>query len=271
MIRSAVALVPWSLRRHVKSIPGLAQLQRWLVARTLDGTSFEHRIDAGPARGVRFWVHMPEDKGIWTGAYEHGFAARIAAAMKPGFVAYDVGGWHGFFAGVMAANGAAKVAVFEPLPANIERIRKLVALNPALPLELHEMALSDQDGTAEFMVMPETSMAKLTTSQFQPHAASGTRISVRTATIDGLVEAGSLPPPDLMKLDVEGAEMMVLRGARQVLARHRPVIFAEIHSSALLAEAQAWLAELGYRVRRIDEDEAAAERRDVFQIQAVAA
>ena len=62
--------------------------------------------------------------------------------------------------------------------------------------------------------------------------------------------------------------MMVLRGAEAVLKASRPVIFAEIHSSALLVEAKAYLSALGYIVTRIDEDEALAQRRDVFQIHA---
>lgn len=268
MIRSAVSLVPWGLRGAVRSIPGVAQAQRWLVSQTLDGTEFEHRVDAGPAKGVRFWIHMPEDKGIWTGTYELAFAQRIAAAVPRNGVAYDIGGWHGFFAGVMAAQGAAKVVVFEPLPDNVARIERLVALNPNLPIQLMPQALGAEEGVTEMVVMPDTSMAKLAGSDFQPNATSETRLSVRISSIDALVSSGALPPPDLMKLDVEGAEMMVLRGAESVLVKHRPVIFAEIHSSALLVEATDYLRGLGYEVARIDEDESLAARRDVFQVHA---
>src|SRR6478672_10596056 len=53
---------------------------------------------------------------------------------------FDAGGWHVFYAGVMALAGASKVFVFEPLPANCDRIRRLIELNPALPIELLEAA-----------------------------------------------------------------------------------------------------------------------------------
>lgn len=268
MIRSAVSLVPWRLRGVIRDIPGVAQAQRWLVSRTLDGSEFEHRVDAGPAKGVRFWIRMPDDKGIWTGAYELPFARRIAAAVPKGGVCYDIGGWHGFFTGVMAAQGAGQVFVFEPLPDNIARIEKLKALNPALPIQVQAMALSDQDGEMELVIMPDTSMAKLTASDFQREASTDRRITVRTATIDGLVASGAAPPPRMMKLDVEGAEMMVLKGAAKTLEQHRPVIFSEVHSSALMTEVKAYLGALGYVITRIDEDEALAARRDVFQIHA---
>jgi len=270
MIRSAVSIVPWRLRGAIRSIPGIAQAQRWLIDKTLSGTEFEHRVDAGPAKGVRFWIRMPDDKGIWTGAYEQSFAERIAAATPKGGVAFDIGGWHGFFAGVMAAQGAARVVVFEPLPANIERLERLVALNPNLPIQLQAMALGAEEGETQMVVMPDTSMAKLAASDFQREARGETAITVRIATIDGLVSGGTLPPPQLMKLDVEGAEMFVLRGADAVLRAHRPVIFAEIHSSSLLVEAREYLQARGYAVTQIDEDPALAIRRDVFQIHATA-
>jgi FkbM family methyltransferase len=266
MIRSAVSLVPWRLRGVIKDIPGVAHVQRWLVSRLLDGSEFVHRVDAGPAKGVRFWIRLPDDKGIWTGAYELPFAARIAAAVPKGGVCYDIGGWHGFFTGVMAAQGAKQVLVFEPLPDNIARIEKLAALNPQLPIQVQAMALSDQDGEMDLVVMPDPSMAKLTTSGFQPDASTDQRITVRTATIDGLVASAAAPPPALMKLDVEGAEMMVLKGAAETLKKHRPIIFSEVHSSSLLTEVKAYLGALGYEITRIDEDEALAARRDVFQI-----
>jgi FkbM family methyltransferase len=184
LINRALALLPWSIRGHVKHIPGIAQLQRFIVSKALDGKEFAHLVEAGPAKGVTFLVRMPEDKGIWTGTYEHGFAGRLAAAVRPGVVAYDIGSWHGFFAGVMAAQGASIVHVFEPLPANADRIRKLVELNPQKRIVLHACAVGDRDTHMDLMVMPETSMAKLEQSRFQPEATSATRVrvAVRTST-----------------------------------------------------------------------------------------
>src|SRR5258708_1378713 len=102
VMRLMLAMVPWSLRERVRSIPGIARAQRAIISRALDGREFNHLVDAGPARGITFAVRMLEDKGIWTGTYEFDFAMQLAAALKPGAVAYDVGSWHGFFAGVMA-------------------------------------------------------------------------------------------------------------------------------------------------------------------------
>jgi FkbM family methyltransferase len=260
--------VPFSVRYRIKTIPGIAHLQRAIVARALDGREFEHRVDAGPAKGITFLVKMPEDKGIWTGTYEIDFATRLAAEVKAGGVAYDIGSWHGFFAGVMAGQGACEVHVFEPLPANAERIRRLVALNPGKSITLHACAVGEHESEMDLMIMPETSMAKLETSTFQAGATSAERVLVKVRSIDAMIAAGEIAPPALMKIDVEGAEVMVLRGARETVRRYRPVIFAEVHSSALLGECRALLEADGYRVDTIDHDPANALSKDVFQIKA---
>ena len=268
LINRMVQLVPFSVRDRIRTIPGVAHLQREIVSRTLDGSEFEYRVDAGPAKGITFLIKMPDDKGIWTGTYEIDFAKRLAASVVPGKVAYDIGSWHGFFAGVMAAQRASHVHVFEPLPANADRIRRLVALNPSHAITLHPAAVAEHDSEMNLMIMPETSMAKLETSTFQADTTSATCMRVKVRSIDSMVAAEEIAPPALMKIDVEGAEAMVLSGARETIRRHRPVIFAEVHSSALLDQCGALLRDAGYGIEQVDADLAAARAKDVFQIMA---
>ena len=268
LVSAILRLVPFSVRHRIKTIPGIAHLQRLIVSRMLDGREFEYQVDAGPAKGITFRIMMPEDKGIWTGTYEIDFAKRLADSIEPGDVVYDIGCWHGFFSGVMASQGASHVHAFEPLPANAERIRKLISLNPDRAITLHEIAVGEHDSELDLLVMPETSMAKLEASTFQAENTSATRLRVNVRSIDAMVSAGEIAPPAVMKIDVEGAEAMVLRGARETIRRHGPVIFAELHSSALLSECRNLLQAAGYGVEMIDLDPASALARDVFQIKA---
>ena len=65
----AVRLIPFRMRHLIRKLPGVAWSQRILVQKTLSDSEFVHRVDAGPAAGIRFQIKMPDDKGIWTGTY----------------------------------------------------------------------------------------------------------------------------------------------------------------------------------------------------------
>jgi len=253
VLKKSVSLVPWRLRGVVKRIPLVAPLQRRLLAKFLEGREFVHIVDAGPARGLKYPITLPDDKGIWTGTYEVELATAIAGAVRRGDVCFDCGGWHGFFSGVMALAGASQVFVFEPLPANVAQLRKMIALNPGLPISLIEAAVTEQTGSLEFVVMPESSMGKLTASSFQQKHQDGQKIQVRAVALDALLAAGEVQPPAVMKIDVEGAELMLLRGARNLLAKHRPKLFMEVHSSELARDCRAFLEQLGYEIRVLQE------------------
>jgi FkbM family methyltransferase len=250
-VGASVNFVPYRLRQWIRHVPGVAPLQRLVIGRVLNGHAFAHRINGGPAAGLAFEVTLPVDKAIWTGTYERVFAEVLAGAVKRGGVCYDIGGYRGYMAGVMAAAGASQVVVFEPLPANQQAIRRLCTLNPTLPVELLCLAVGKEDGLAHLAMMPDRSMAKLATSPFQPDADALDEIEVRLRTIDALVREATIPPPDLVKIDVEGAECDVLAGAAETLRRWRPTVLLEAHSGSLEDECACTLRSLGYPVRRV--------------------
>ena len=248
LLRNSVQLVPWRLRHRIKNWPLIAPTQRWIVNHLLDRESFLHTVNAGPAKGLRIWIDLPADKALWTGTYEAAFSKMLSGAVRKGDVCYDVGAYHGFFSGVCALAEASAVHIFEPLPANVSRIQSLIEANPDLPLTLHPLALGAEVGEQEFAVMPEASMGKLSGSNFQPKAASQETLRVSTETLDHLRDVGKIPPPNIIKIDVEGAEAMVLRGAQRLLSESRPHLFIEIHSRALRRECAEILAGHEYEV-----------------------
>ncbi len=248
LLKDVIGLVPWRWRRVIRKVPLIAPLQRRLLEKYLEGREFVHTVDAGPAKGLRYPILLPEDKGIWSGTYELNLASRIADAVKPDDVCFDIGGWHGFFGGVMALAGARRVIVFEPLPANITRIRYMMDLNPQLPIELINAAVGEEDGTAAFCVMPDSSMGKLAISLFQQTRPISDIVHVPLVSLDGLLNSGAIEPCSVMKIDVEGSELFVLRSARNLLVTHRPKLFVEAHSKRLLSECRSFLSGVGYEL-----------------------
>lgn len=259
LLRSSVNALPSAARGWIRHVPGVAEFQRWLVNRVLSGEPFLHTINSGPAAGLRFEVTLPLDKAIWAGTYESQFADEISRGIRAGDVCYDIGGYRGYMAGTMALAGAARVLVFEPLPLNQYALRRLCDLNPGLNVELKPIAIGHIDASIRLRVMADASMGKLVTSTFQVDAESKGEIEVAVRSLDSMVQRQEIPPPQVIKIDVEGAELEVLQGAANTLSAWRPRIFLEAHSASLEEACVRELAQRGYNLRRLESNANAEE------------
>jgi FkbM family methyltransferase len=224
-----VGKVPFGLRTRIKNIPLVKQLQAYLLQKWINKNEFIATISGGPAKGLVFPVQMPQDKLMWIGTWELEFANALQQAIQPGWTCYDIGGYKGYYAGVMALKGAKEVFIFEPMPSNAEKIKKLIELNCDLPIMIKEAAVSNSMGQTIFKLMPEDTMGKLQDSSFQEDDKEIRQLTVDCVSLDGLVQNG-LPEPDFIKIDVEGAEEFVLQGAITLLKRKKPFLMIEVHS-----------------------------------------
>jgi FkbM family methyltransferase len=243
-------MVPGSLRGIIRSIPGVAAAQRVAIGAVGRNEEFEHTIDYGPAKGLRMPVRLPDDKGFWKGTYEEGFCSRLAAAVKPGDVCHDIGAFRGYTAGVMALAGASEVRAFEPAPLNQQAVRRVMALNLDLPIKLVEAAVGAEEGTIKITIHEDSSM------NFVGEDTSGRpAIDAKMLALDSFVEACETPSPQLLKIDVEGAESSVLRGASKTLRESVREIFVEFHHAEAEKECERLLVEAGFeRVWQAEED-----------------
>ena len=171
----------------------------------------------------------------------------------------DVGAHVGLYALLAAhATPAGRVLALEPVPATLQRLRRNVALNGLENVECLGVAASDASGEATMQV-PKDSLipcsAGLSSEAFRSWADAYSAIIVKTETLDRLVEARGFRRVDLLKMDTEGTEASILRGARRVLQEHRPSIICEVlegaHSAAAL---EALLVPLGYRFELLTPD-----------------
>ena len=173
----------------------------------------------------------------------------IASFVGPDDLCVDVGANVGSVTATMfrVAPGVRHILV-EPLPDLAER---LAAQYPAC--EVHAVALSDHEGTANFVRVPDRpTRSGLDPGQLKPGLRTET-IEVTISTLDTVL-AGRVPR--FVKIDVEGAEFDVLRGAPKMLEEARPVIVFE-HQPAddALDDTRAihkLLTATGYRVFDID-------------------
>jgi len=191
-------------------------------------------------------LRMPEDKLLWAGTWEPEVSELIRQCCEPGFRCLDIGSYRGFFAAVMARAGAASVDAFEPNPANRPAMQKLLELNPDLGIRFHPAAVGNQEGKMEFLVHEDLAMGKIKTSTFQADRLGNSSLPVPMRTLDGLLARKEIPEPHFIKLDVEGAEAMVLQGAADLLGRGAPIWLIECHSRELAASCARTLQGWGY-------------------------
>jgi FkbM family methyltransferase len=194
-----------------------------------DGNKIE--LDYGEALGRTVLV---------TGQFEQAeqdWLTRRAA----GGVAIDVGANVGWHASAMAAAGASVIAV-EPLAANLVRLRAAVADHPTVVIE--PTALGARPGCVQHTAPADGAYAAVSgwaSAGAEPDGASTWPVS----TLDALWHRHGAPPVRVVKIDVEGYELEVLRGARQLLANARPDVLVETLQPAGPA---GLFADLGYRM-----------------------
>ena len=123
-----------------------------------------------------------------------------------------------------------------------------IELNDFAHAQIRAEAVGAQDGRARLLVVGEASWSHLESTG--RHADVREEIDVEVVSLDSLVEAGTIPPPTVMKIDTEGAELQAIEGARETIARHRPAIVCELHDTN--ERFVALMDELGYMTTNLD-------------------
>jgi FkbM family methyltransferase len=197
-------------------------------------------IFRGALRGKR-WL-LATRSNFFFGTYEPEQTALFERYVAAGAVVYDIGAHYGYYSLLSSvlsgANG--RVFAFEPSPVNLPVLRRHISLNRCANIQVLELAVSDREGTAHFDLGGGSGIG---------HLAEAGSVEVKLTRLDALAE--TLPPPAAMKIDVEGAEMQVLRGGAQTIESAKPVIFLSVHSAELKRECEEFLRQRGYTLQEI--------------------
>lgn len=201
-------------------------------------------ILAGPLRGA-WW--LAESRGklarILTGSYERAQTRLMRALVPRGGTVVDVGAHTGYYT-VLASNlvgPRGRVVSFEPHPRNAGFLRRHVELNGCENTVVEEAAVANVGGTSAFAAGSGSGTGSL--------RADGP-MEVRTVGLDAYCDRHELHP-DVIKVDVEGAEARVLRGAKRVLRRDRPVLLLSTHGPDAHAASLAVLDTVGYSAEAV--------------------
>jgi FkbM family methyltransferase len=237
-------------------------LARRLAARTMLGRlpGFEARYPDGRIFAVARHDTMYSPIFFY-GEYEPAESAVIRALLSPGDFAVDVGAHRGWFSVLMAraVSPGGSVLAVEPLASTRAHLARNLRLNPDLVVRVAPVALGASEGETTIYLFRGLPDGHASAAAFGRDDARGHVVARRS--LDGLLADAGQRPPALIKLDVEGSELDVLRGASRTLASDRPpALIVEVNrqTASAFGYAPAALVEELRRVHPYSVDRIAA-------------
>jgi FkbM family methyltransferase len=197
--------------RHVLRAAGFRA-----VTRTIRGAPLRIPVAIGQLRSLLF------DRTYSPFFNEDEVMDALVTKIRADDVVFDIGAYHGVWA-MLLARYASQVVAFEPNGGTFDVLTEMIAVNRAANVSACRVAVGGTSGTAD--LWGTGSGASLRPGLFRPSCTS-----VKVVTLDTFVEHRALP--DVIKVDVEGAEHQVLTGARRCLA-HARLVCIEVHFDEL--------------------------------------
>jgi FkbM family methyltransferase len=185
-----------------------------------------HYFINGQEKPIRFNGFNTQFQAIYRKCFIHGYEPQITALLDlicpDDGVFYDIGSNWGWFSLFLASRPGfrGEIHAFEPFPPSFSDIKSVVEQAGLTErIQCHNMALSDHLGEA-FMHLPDRFQSGLAMMKNVKRAGDK---AIKVSTLDTL----NLAPPSVIKVDVESAEIKVLRGGAKVIARQKPMIIFE--------------------------------------------
>jgi len=183
-------------------------------------------------RGIRYQLDIadPMDRIIYyTGVHEGLTTKFLRCMVRPGSACFDVGANLGyytlFFAKLVGPHG--EVHGFEPCPDEFNRLQKNLSLNNLPAARLHQIALTDSIGTIGITGKRKGGLTRIGSS------VDEVVHEVQCSTLDGFMRSHNISRLDILKVDIEGAEVKFLRGGLTAISEHMPIIVIELNPNAL--------------------------------------
>lgn len=253
----AARILPQPLKRAMYHLGPMTDAIRAGLNRTAPPGVTRVEVAGGIGRGMSLLLDLHSEKDLWLGTYEAELQMAIRRFSQPEMVAYDVGANIGYVSLLLALAGGPKTQVyaFEPLPANLARLRSHIELNDLQDrVNVIPAAVGDATGRARFLVHASGGMGKLDGSAGR-QARYAEVIEVDTLALDDFVWGLGNQPPTHVKIDVEGGEAKVVQGMNRILNECRPVILMELHGPEAGRAVWDSLRIADYRMHSMDHPE----------------
>jgi len=196
------------------------------------------------APGIWWIAHRDAvSDGLFAGTFEQDERAVFTELVGPGMTVVDIGAHAGLYTMIASklVGDRGRVVAFEPSPRERERLHRHLGLNRCGNVTIEPVALGDHTGEATLFVVQN---GETGCNSLHPGDVGDTRpVTVELRRLDDYLARGEITRVDVVKMDIEGAELSVLRGAENLFRTRRPTLLCEIEE----ARISPW----GYRGRDI--------------------
>lgn len=201
----------------------------WASLPTLPGYSAT-KVLGGHLRGKTLYMPQCEHLSYILGRYEPHIVQVLAKHLEPGMVCFDVGAHIGYLSLTMSQlvgpNG--KVVSFEASPTNYRALQANIQSNQIQNMQAIHKAVSNQPEMVRFATFDYSLVGHIATDDTP---ADGKIEEVEAVSIDDCIFNQGFRAPDLIKIDVEGAEVKVFNGMLETLRYYRPIVLAEVRDA----------------------------------------
>ncbi len=209
-----------------------------------------------------WWIRVPDDDVLYhmkRKSYERQEIDFLGSFLRPGSTVLDIGAHFGLYS-ILAARQVGRegrVLAFEPNPRNLLYLRLNVLLNRQRHVEVVPVALSNEEGEADFTCVSQGAYSALHAAEVPGKTSV---IRVQQTTLDAIVAKEKLHSVDFVKLDVEGAELLVLEGGNDFFSQvPRAVVMCEFDDRRAAPyghtcrQVYRWLGNRDYRWFRLSD------------------
>lgn len=203
------------------------------------------KVRAGLNKGMK-WKVGSGAHGCWLGLFELEKQAAMKPFIKPGMTVFDIGANAGFYTLTFSClvEEQGRVWAFEPLAENANNILRHINLNRLTNVTLLQAAVVDHSGLVGFRIGENNATGTVSDEE--------ELYKVPAVFLDNLVEAGAVPVPDVVKIDVEGFESSVLVGSKKLLAARQTTLFIALHGDEERKRCRKILESFRYKIFLLD-------------------
>jgi len=206
-------------------------------------------IQRGPLRGMSWFCNREHQFWMPLGVYEKETTQWLENQIQTDTIFFDIGANAGYFSllGSRIAK-CGKVISFEPVPTNIETIKSHISENKINNIIIEPIVISDKACLVEFSIEKTNANSHISDVKIE-HAVSNplNTINVQSVTLDEFSLEKKITP-NVVKMDVEGAEVKVLMGAANLLKSGNAVWIISTHSTSLYEDCKNIMQSYGYRI-----------------------